>query len=167
MSDAAKADQDQISGDDELDRQVIALELAGGEYALSIQAVQEIVPMQAITSVPDVEAWVEGVTNLRGRVVPVLDLRQRLGLAQGEHTKETRIVVTTGSAGMIGLVVDAVSEVIQLTAEQVEPLAAAVLSSENGYLRGVAKIDEQRLISLLDLEKLIPDGEYEAMQAAA
>ena len=143
------------------------LELAGEEYALGIQAVQEIVPLQPITSVPDAQAWVQGVTNLRGRVIPVIDLRQRLGLALGAPSKETRIVVTAGPAGMIGLVVDAVSEVIQLSAEKVEPLGAAVLSSENGYLRGVAKLGEQRLISLLDLQQLVPESDYAALEAVA
>jgi purine-binding chemotaxis protein CheW len=137
---------------------VVIFRLAEEYYALDIQAVQEIVRMQTITSIPGAEAWVEGITNLRGRVVPVLDLRRRCGVPAGDHTAETRIVVVSSASGMVGLIVDAVTEVLRIPAEHVEPPSAIVSVPENTYLRGIAKLPD-RLVSLMDLDGVIPgDG---------
>lgn len=136
---------------------VVIFRLAAEYYGLDIQAVQEIVRMPAITSIPGSDYWVEGITNLRGRVVPVIDLRKRCGVEVGEHTAETRIVVVGSEIGMVGLIVDAVSEVMRIPAEQVEPPSAIVSVPENTYLRGVAKL-EDRLVSLIDLAGVLPAG---------
>lgn len=148
---------------------VVIFKLADEYYALDIQAVQEIVRMQAITSIPGADTWVEGITNLRGRVVPVIDLRTRCGVPAGEYTSETRIVVVSSSTGMVGLIVDAVSEVLRIPGDQVEPPSAIVTVPENSYLRGVAKL-EDRLVSLVDLEGVLPSttgDEYEDARRAA
>ena len=139
---------------------VVIFRLANEFYALDIQAVQEIVRMQTITSIPGADPWVEGITNLRGRVVPVLDLRVRCGVAAAEPTTETRIVVVSGHGGMVGLIVDAVSEVLRIPADQVEPPNAIVSVPANSYLRGIAKL-EDRLISLMDLEGVLPSPQSE------
>ena len=136
---------------------VVIFRLADEFYALDIQAVQEIVRMQAITSIPGSDAWVEGITNLRGRVVPVIDLRKRCGVEPREHTPETRIVVVSSAAGMVGLIVDAVSEVMRIPGEQVEQPSAIVTVPENTYLRGIAKLVNQ-LVSLMDLDGVLPSG---------
>ena len=146
---------------------VVIFRLADEYYALDIQAVQEIVRMQTITSIPGSESWVEGITNLRGRVVPVIDLRRRCGVPAAEPTAETRIVVVSSPNGMVGLIVDAVSEVMRIPAEQVELPSAIVAAAENTYLRGIAKL-EDRLVSLMDLEGVLPsDGIAEDIAAAA
>lgn len=134
---------------------VVIFRLADEFYALDIQSVQEIVRMQTITAIPGSDPWVEGITNLRGRVVPVIDLRRRCGVAANEHTSETRIVVVGSANGMVGFIVDAVSEVLRIPADQVEPPNRIVSVAENTYLRGVAKLDE-RLVSLMDLDGVLP-----------
>jgi purine-binding chemotaxis protein CheW len=134
--------------------QVVVLELAGEAYGVEIERVQEIIRMQPITRVPNGPAGVVGVTNLRGRVIPVLDLRQRLGLAQTPPTAQSRIVVAELGDDPVGLIVDGVSEVLQVPADAVEPPSALVASPESLYLRGVAKVDE-RLVLLLDLLRLL------------
>ncbi len=134
---------------------VVVFRLGQEYYALDIQCVQEIVRMQTITAIPGADEWVEGITNLRGRVVPVIDLRRRCGIVTSEHTSETRIVVVSSQNGMVGLVVDAVSEVMRIPAEQIEPPSSIVAVPENSYLRGVAKL-EDRLVSLMDLDGVLP-----------
>ena len=155
-----------------MEEHVVVFRLADEFYALDIQAVQEIVRMQTITSIPGSDAWVRGITNLRGRVVPVLDLRVRCGVQAAEPTPETRIVVVTSATGMVGLVVDGVSEVIRIPADQVESPSAIVSVPANAYLRGIAKL-EGRLISLMDLDGVLPSGtttedtsQYESAAAA-
>ena len=149
---------------------VVIFRLADEYYALDIQCVQEIVRMQTITSIPGADAWVEGITNLRGRVVPVIDLRRRCSVPSSEYTAETRIVVVSSANGMVGLIVDAVSEVMRIPSEQIEPPSSIVSVPENSYLRGVAKLDD-RLVSLMDLEGVLPSemivGEEELVEVAA
>jgi len=144
---------------------VVIFRLADEFYALEIQTVQEIVRMPSITAIPGAQAWVKGVTNLRGRVVPVIDLRRRCGLEAGEATPDSRIVVVNSSAGTLGLEVDAVTEVVRIPVDQIEPPAVLVLGADNGYIRGVAKL-ESRLVSLMDLEGVLPSsGDAEASTA--
>ena len=145
---------------------VVIFRLADEYYAIDIQAVQEIVRMQTITSIPGSDSWVEGITNLRGRVVPVIDLRRRCNVDAGEHSAETRIVVVSSKNGMVGLVVDAVSEVLRIPGDQVEYPSSIVTALENSYLRGIAKL-EDRLVSLMDLEGLLPSATFDELEAIA
>jgi purine-binding chemotaxis protein CheW len=149
---------------------VVVFRLAEEYYALDIQAVQEIVRMQTITTIPGSDAWVEGITNLRGRVVPVIDLRRRCNIAASDYTTETRIVVVSSTNGMVGLIVDAVSEVMRIPSDQIEPPSGIVSVPENSYLRGVAKLDD-RLVSLMDFEGVLPsegaDSGDERVEVAA
>ena len=140
---------------------VVIFRLADEFYALDIQAVQEIVRMQTITAIPGSDAWVEGITNLRGRVVPVIDLRRRCSLPAGDYTSETRIVVVSSASGMVGLIVDAVSEVMRIPGEQIELPGGIVNIPEHAYLRGIAKL-EDRLVSIMDLDGVLPDTTSEA-----
>jgi purine-binding chemotaxis protein CheW len=159
----------EVSGQPTTEEHVVIFRLADEYYALDIQTVQEIVRMQTITSIPGSDFWVEGITNLRGRVVPVIDLRKRCGVNAGEYTAETRIVVVSSATGMVGLIVDAVSEVMRIPGEQVEAPSAIVSVPENTYLRGIAKLDD-RLVSLMDLEGVLPaseSGEFEYASTAA
>jgi purine-binding chemotaxis protein CheW len=144
-------------------------------YAIDIHSVQEIVRLQPITAIPGSDPWVEGITNLRGRVVPVVDLRRRCGIPESEHTSETRIVVVHCSAGTVGLIVDAVTEVLRIPASAIEPPNALSQSAANGYLRAVAKLPD-RLVSLVNLDALLGldeataaavDEAQEALDAAA
>ncbi|MGE3075683.1 MAG: chemotaxis protein CheW [Dehalococcoidia bacterium] len=159
----------ETAGQPASEEHVVIFRLADEFYALDIQAVQEIVRMQTITSIPGSDFWVEGITNLRGRVVPVVDLRKRCGVEAGEYSAETRIVVVGSATGMVGLIVDAVSEVMRIPGDQVEQPSSIVAVPENNYLRGIAKL-EDRLVSLMDLEGVLPagaEGELDFAAAAA
>lgn len=140
------------------EEQVVVLELAGEAYGVEIGRVQEIIRMQSITRIPNGPAFVEGVTNLRGRVIPVLDLRKRFGLRAATATRRSRIVVGELGKHTAGLVVDGVSEVLRVSGEVIEPPSTLVTTSDSAYLRGVAKLDE-RLILLLDLSRILSEDE--------
>ena len=143
---------------------VVIFRLGQEYYAIDIQTVQEIVRMQAITAIPGTDFWVEGITNLRGRVVPVIDLRKRCNVTVSDYTPETRIVVVSSATGMVGLIVDAVSEVMRIPSDQVEVPSSVVNVSENTYLRAIAKLDD-RLVSLMDLNGVLPaDSSYASRQ---
>ncbi len=142
------------------EEQLVVFELAGESYGVEIGRVQEIDRMQAITVVPQAPPFVEGVINLRGRITPVVDLRTRFGLPKAEPTPLTRIVVVKAGEEWVGLVVDAVSEVLRIPVDAIEPPSAMVTTAESTYLRGIAKL-ESRLIILLDLDRVL-DKEFQA-----
>jgi purine-binding chemotaxis protein CheW len=146
------------------DEQIVVLELAGEAYGVAIGCVEEIIRMQPVTRIPHGPAFVEGVTNLRGRVIPVLDLRTRFGLPPSAPTRRSRIVVAELGQHTVGLVVDAVSEVLVLGADAVEPPSTLVTSTGSAFLRGVAKLDE-RLILLLDLTRILTRTEQDDLAA--
>jgi purine-binding chemotaxis protein CheW len=146
------------------EEQVVVLELAGEAYGVEIGKVEEIIRMQAITRIPNGPAFIEGVTNLRGRVIPVLDLRKRFGLPATEQTRRSRIVVGELGQHTVGLVVDGVSEVLLVSADAVEPPSTLVTTADSAFLRGVAKLGE-RLILLLDLSRILTRAEQEDLAA--
>jgi purine-binding chemotaxis protein CheW len=146
------------------EEQVVVLELAGEAYGVEIGRVEEIIRMQAITRIPNGPAFIEGVTNLRGRVIPVLDLRKRFGLPATEQTRRSRIVVGELGQHTVGLVVDGVSEVLLVSADAVEPPSTLVTTADSAFLRGVAKLGE-RLILLLDLSRILTRAEQEDLAA--
>ncbi len=131
--------------------------------------------MQAITAVPRAPSFVEGVTNLRGKVLPVIDLRKRFGLSQEQATKDTRIVVVeipasasgTGvGGGTVGIVVDGVSEVLHVSREAIEPPSPIVTTADSGFMRGIAKVAERLVTqSVLDLGKVLSTQEKVELQA--
>ncbi|MBA4180976.1 MAG: chemotaxis protein CheW [Anaerolinea sp.] len=143
------------SRSDAREEHVVIFRLASEFYALDIQHIQEIVRMQQITAIPGAAYYVDGLTKFRGNAIPVIDLRRRCGVAASEYTQDTRIVVVSGGDGMVGLTVDAVTEVKRIPGEQIEPNSNVVREAENDYIRGIAKL-EDRLVALLELGGLIP-----------
>jgi purine-binding chemotaxis protein CheW len=137
--------------------QLVVFDLASEHYGVDISDVREIIRMQDITPMPGVKAFVEGIINLREKVLPVLDLRKRFGLKVAEHTEESRIVVVDSSSGEVGVIVDAVTEVLRIPISSIEPNSSMVMHSNSDYLRGIAKLPD-RLIILLDLNKLLSSG---------
>ena len=126
-------------------------------YGVGIGSVQEIVRVPVVTEVPDAPAFLEGVINLRGKVIPVIDLRKRLRLQGKEKTKSTRVLVTEiegSTSGLVGLLVDFVSEVRKVQADAVEAPPEMVSAVGVEYITGVAKIEE-KLIILLDLKRVL------------
>ncbi len=138
--------------------QLVTFRLGNEEYSLDILSVQEIIRHMELTRVPKAPEFVDGVINLRGRVIPVLDLRKRFGLSADENTEETRIIVVDINDKTVGFKVDAVSEVLRLPADTVEPPPSIVTDVDSEYIRGVGKIDG-RLIILLDVTKILNSNE--------
>jgi len=134
--------------------QLVVFDLASEHYGVDISDVREIIRMQNITRVPGVTSYVEGIINLRGKVLPVLDLRKRLGLKVADQTEESRIVVIDITDGEAGVIVDAVTEVLRVPNSSIEPPSSMVTQGNSDYLRGIAKLTN-RLIILLDLNKLL------------
>ncbi len=148
-------------GTDQL--QLVSFELAGEEFAVDILQVQEINRMMELTRVPQSPADVEGVINLRGKIIPVVDLRKKFGLATTERTEHNRIVVVEVSGKVLGFIVDKVHEVLRISRSIVEPAPRMICSIDSDFIAGVGKL-EDRLLILLDLERLFGDQQ---MRAAA
>lgn len=148
------------------EEQLVIFELANEVYGVDISRVQEIIRMTTITRLPRAPEFVEGVINLRGKVIPVVDLHKRFGLEQGDRTKASRIVVVDVGDHTIGMVVDAVSEVLRVPSGAVEPPSPVVTTIESDYIRGIAKL-EGRLIILLDLNKVLSWEEKKKLREVA
>jgi len=151
----------QVAIDDE---QVVVFDVANESYAVTIARVHEIIRLQTITIIPGAPECVEGVINLRGKVIPVLDLRKRFHLHAQDHTRSSRIVVVEINDQMLGLVVDGVSEVLRISTERIEPPSPLVAGIDSHYLRGIAKLDG-RLIVLLDLDQVLSPVEQQQLDA--
>ncbi len=132
----------------------VVFALAGEWYALPIAAVQEIIRVPEITRVPDAPSVVRGVANLRGRVLPVVDLRLRLGLPAVDFDASSRILVLPARGRLIGLLVDAVSNIERIRPSEIQPIPPDVITERSHYFRGVARMDD-RLTVLLDSEHVL------------
>jgi len=141
-----------------MENQLVVFTLAKEHYGVRIAVVESIIKLQPITAVPCSPAFVEGVTNLRGRVLPVIDLRKRFGLPAEEPTKDTRIVVVEMNGTLVGMIVDAVSEVLRVPVESIESPSPIMTTVDSAFITGIAKVGE-RLIVLLDLEKVLSPEE--------
>lgn len=144
------------------EQQLVVFDLADEGYGVDISAVREIIRLQEITHVPRTPEFVEGVINLRGKVIPVIDLRKRFGLAVEAESQDNRIVVVDIGDQDIGVVVDAVTEVLRIPTDSVEPPASVITTADSDYLLGIAKLDS-RLIILLDLQKVLSVDEQGAL----
>jgi len=140
--------------------QLVSFRLEDEEFGLEILRVQEIIRIQQLTRVPASPDFIEGVINLRGRIIPVISLRRRFGLVQGPPDKQTRIIVVEVNKAVLGFMVDAVSEVLRVPASTVEP-PPRLGKVEREYVRGVGKLDN-RLLILLDIDRLMSRAEEEA-----
>jgi len=137
--------------------QLVSFHIGGEEFGLDILRVQEIIRVQQLTRVPNSPAFVDGVINLRGKVIPVITLRNRFGLEEHAHDKQTRIVVVEVSGTVLGFIVDSVSEVLRIPMNTVEP-PPRLGKVEREYVSGVGKLDN-RLLILLDVDRLMSDSE--------
>ncbi len=147
--------------DDEL-MQLVTFSIGEEEFGVDILKVQEIIRTMEITKVPRAQSFVEGVINLRGKVIPIIDLRRRFGLVSKKHDKHTRIIVIEINNMIVGFVVDSVSEVLRIPASTVEPPPPVVAGLESEYISGVGKLHD-RLLILLDLDKLLSNEDLEAI----
>lgn len=173
MSEQAIERTDEITTGQQSDQdllQLVSFVVGAEEYAIPILAVQEINRMMAITKVPQSPPFVEGVINLRGKVIPVVDLRKRFGMPVSENTGDERIVVVEvqgeTEARVIGFTVDKVNRVLRIGNDIVEPAPAMACGADSEYVLGVGKLEEGLLI-LLSLDKLFSQRELELAATAA
>ena len=148
------------------ERQLVVFQLGAEFYGVDIARVHEIIRLQSITRVPRAPSFVEGVINLRGKVIPVVDLRRRFGLPTSEHTRATRTVVVEIGDQVVGIIVDSVSEVLRVSTSTIEPPSPVVAGIDSEYLHGIAKLPE-RLVILLDLDRVLAREERRAIEIAA
>jgi purine-binding chemotaxis protein CheW len=153
-------------GEKIMEHQLVVFELADEFYGINIAVVESIIKMQEITQLPQTPAYIKGVTNLRGTVLPVIDLRIRFGLETQKDTKQTRVIIVTMGAVKVGLMVDGVSEVLRISDESIEPLPPMVNSVNSDFLKGIVRL-EDRLIILLEVEKVLDLEEQQALAEAA
>lgn len=128
--------------------------LKGQPYGVPIGAVREINRVTEITPVPQTPPFVAGVINLRGKVIPVIDLRMKLGMANTQHTKQTCIIVIEGQSEQVGMIVDSVSGVVDLNEDQIEPRPMMGNDDKLGYVLGMGKIDNNVVI-IIDIVKAL------------
>lgn len=138
--------------------QLVSFYLGDEEFAVDILKVQEINHMVEITRLPEVPHYCEGIINLRGKVIPVLNLRKKFDMDSKEWDKNTRIIVCDAEGDLVGMVVDAVEEVLRLHSSTIEPAPDIVTSCNTDYIKGVAKLDE-RLLIFLDISRIAVEAQ--------
>ncbi|MCB9856697.1 MAG: chemotaxis protein CheW [Phycisphaerales bacterium] len=138
----------------EATNQIVGFRLANEEYGVDIMRVQEIILPGEITQMPEVPDYICGLINLRGHVIPIVDLRKRFGLPVSERDEHTRIIVVNVGTRTIGMVVDAVNEVLRITEDQLEPPPSSIVGIEHVYIKALVKFDDKLLI-LLDIESIL------------
>ncbi len=134
--------------------QIVSFRLANEEYGVDIMRVQEVILLGQITEMPEVPDYIRGLINLRGHVIPIVDLRRRFALPVANNDEHTRIVVVNVGKRTIGIIVDAVNEVLRIGADQVEPPPSSVSGVDHGYIRGLVKF-ENKILILLNIENVL------------
>jgi len=146
-------------------KQFVVFKLGNEEYGVNIHQVKTIERLMEITRVPQAPDFVEGVVNLRGEVVPVIDLRKRFGLPERTNTDNTRIIIVSIEDITVGMIVDSATEVLQISEESIDPAPSIIGSIDLDYIDGVGKIDG-RLLILLNLRKVLKSEEINELEKA-
>jgi len=166
MSEAAQKNRDQQESLAYLAGKYLTFLLGDESYGLEILKVQEIIGLQAITRIPRTPEYVRGVINLRGKVIPVIDLRLRFNMEAAEESRKTCIIVVqvskAESSVTMGIVVDEVSEVLEIAAEEIEPAPSFGTQVETSFILGMAKTENAVKI-LLDIDKIMSEEEMAAL----
>ncbi len=150
----------------EKDLQVVGFRIGNETFGVLIGSVREIVRVPEITAVPSAPETVEGVINLRGKIIPVMDLRKRFGQTEIQADKKNRILVVELDNKLVGLIVNAASEVLKIAPSEIEAPGNLFAEGESGYVTGVGKL-KGRLIILLDIAKLLHRPEFKRFEEAA
>ncbi|WP_018086503.1 chemotaxis protein CheW [Desulfurispora thermophila] len=145
-----------------MEEQLVVFLLNEQLYGIDISQVLEIIRPTGVTVLPGTPDFIEGVINLRGTVIPVMDLARRFGLSSGQGTEEQRVVIVESAGVKVGLLVDGVSEVLRVTGQQIQPPPAAGLVGGVECIRGIALL-ENRMIILLDMNKVLQVGERQKL----
>ncbi|MFQ6755438.1 chemotaxis protein CheW [Cereibacter sphaeroides] len=152
----ARAEGQPLSETDNVEDMYLTFALGGEDYGVGIGGVTEIVGMQRIMGVPDVPAWIKGVINLRGKVIPLVDVRLRFGMAERAYDDRTVIIVLEVAAAPVGLIVDGVSEVLDIPPPQID--RPGQFGRSRSPVMGLARVGD-RVTILLDAEVLVADGD--------
>lgn len=144
--------------------QLVSFLVGQEEFGADILMVEEIIRVMPITRVPNAPHFVEGVISLRGRVIPIIDLRKRLNMGATETTRKTRIIVVDVEGKIAGFIVDSVSQVLRIPKHTIEPAPAIVVAGVDAeYITGVSKLAEDHLLILLDFRKILTPREKKAL----
>jgi purine-binding chemotaxis protein CheW len=143
--------------------QLVSFKLGNEEFGIDIGRVQEINMMMQLTKIPNSNRFIEGVVNLRGKIVPVVNLRERLGLSKKADDSKTKIIVSDINNRLIGYIVDEVNEVLRISKSIIEPTPEIISGVNSDLFEGVAKL-EGRLLILLNLDKLLSSTEINQLQ---
>lgn len=146
-----------------IEEQLVVFQLAGEAYGVDIAYVQSIIQMQKITTVPGAPDFIEGIINLRGSVVPIVDLRTRFDLPPPAGEEGTVIIIVELDDQQVGMVVDKVTDVIEIPEGAIEPPSPLLISIDTAYLRGIAKLEEQMVI-LLNVDRVFTVEEQQALK---
>ena len=170
MTEPAKKMDQAVKAMHDRDGKYLTFSLAEEEYGIGILKIKEIIGMMPITTVPRTPEFVKGVINLRGKVIPVIDLRTRFGMEELEYTERTCIIVVeieaqTGTV-LIGIVVDSVSEVLNIKGDDIEDTPTFGASLNTDYILGMAKMEGGVKI-LLDIDCILSDREFQEVVKAA
>ena len=150
----------------EKDHQVVGFRIGNETYGVRIGSVREIVRVPEITIVPNAPEAIEGVINLRGKIIPVMDLRKRFGSVSVQPDKKNRILVVELESRLLGLIVSSASEVLKIPPSEIEPPGTVFAEGESSYVTGVGKL-KGRLIILLDIARLLRRPEFKKFEEAA
>jgi purine-binding chemotaxis protein CheW len=149
----------------EKELQIVGFRIGNETYGVRIASVKEIVRVPEITSVPNSPDFVEGVINLRGKIIPVMDLRKRFGLQEIQVDKKNRVLVVELENKLVGLIVSSASEVLKLPPSEIEAPGSVFAEGESSYVTGVGKL-KGRLVILLDIARLLRQPEFKKLEEA-
>jgi purine-binding chemotaxis protein CheW len=144
------------------EKQLVVFEIGSESYAVDINMVREIIQLQPITRVPGTPPSVEGVINLRGSVIPIVDLRKRFQLSKIERDKDTRIVVVTCKGAEVGVIVDSVAQVLRIPVDSIESANSVFTDEHLEHLLGIVKLTN-RLVILLDMDQVLTHEEIKTL----
>jgi purine-binding chemotaxis protein CheW len=150
-----------------MERKIVGFRLKDDEYALDIMKVVEIIRLKQITEVPTAPDFIEGVINLRGKIIPIIDLRKRFHMDGIDTTKQFRIIITEYAKNQfVGVMVDEVTKVENVTQEEMLPAPTAVTGIGGRYIESIVKIGD-RIVVLLDMEKIFSEQEQDDIKGIA
>jgi purine-binding chemotaxis protein CheW len=142
--------------------QLVSFKIGNEEFGVEILIVHEIIKMLQITKIPNAPEFVEGIINLRGKIIPVIDLRTRLHMVKKDSDKDSRIIVVEVENKTIGFIVDSVNEVIRIPVNVTEAPPELITGIDSEYIKSVGKLDD-RLLILIDLNKVLKSDEKKAL----
>jgi purine-binding chemotaxis protein CheW len=146
-------------------KQLISFTVGAEEYGLELSRVKEVIRMRQITWLPKAPASVKGVINLRGDVIPIVDLRERFGLSAQEQTATTRVIVVEVQGRMVGMVVDVANQVVRVPDDQFEPPPLIIGAADQGFVTAVGKIGD-RLVIMIDVERILSAEEMNQIEGS-